>query len=898
MTVGDQALRDDIRYLGTVLGDTLVRQHGPELLELVEAARAATKARRRGRGEGAAGLLAGVDLPVAIQLVRAFTAYFYLANTAEQVHRLGASAHDRRTLADVFARLSDAAVAPEVLADAVVRLEVRPVFTAHPTEAARRSTLVKLTELASLLDQGHRGAPDAGRRRARIAELVELLWQTDELRADRPTPLDEARSFLYYFEELARGPLGDVLEELDLQLREAGSDLPPTGRPLHFGTWVGGDRDGNPAVTPAVTAAVVEMQQDHALRILIERVEALATRLSNSTRVVTCSQELTASLDDDAAELHEVAARFGGMNAFEPYRLKCAFIHARLQATLRKIRSGGAEPAAYGAPQQVISDLELMRSSLAEHRGTLVAEGSVRRTVRLVAAVGFRLATMDLREHAMRHHSALGALFAEVGDRRDTTADRDVRLQLLVAELEQRRPLSGPTTSLDTDPAQVLALFKEARVLLNRYGPDVFESYIVSETRGADDVLAAVVLAREGGLVDVHNGIARIGFVPLFETTAEVRAAGEILDSLLGVGYYRRLVDLRGRVQEVMLGYSDSSKHGGIATSQWELYKASRNLRDVAMHHGVELRIFHGRGGTVGRGGGPTGDAILAQPWGTVDARIKITEQGEVVADKYALPGLARDNLETAVAATIESALLHRSSRQPPATLGTWDEVMDVVSTAAYEAYRTLVDAPGFVDYYLSSTPVEELGALNIGSRPDRRPGEVHGIDSLRAIPWVFGWTQTRQIVPGWFGVGSGLSAARRGGHLTTLQDMVNRWPFFRTFLSNVEMTLAKADMEIASRYVRRLVEPELHHFFDNIVAEYDETTRELLSLTGQNELLADHPVLRRTLAVRDAYVDPINELQVSLLERARHGERDDPQLQRALLLTVTGIAAGLRNTG
>jgi phosphoenolpyruvate carboxylase len=538
----------------------------------------------------------------------------------------------------------------------------------------------------------------------------------------------------------------------------------------------------------------------------------------------------------------------------------------------------------------------VMDRSLRDAKGDLIADGALGRVVRMVRSSGFQLATMDIREHAAAHTSALTELFERVGVDY-SELDEAGKRQALETELHNPRPLKSQTTQVSDDTERTISTFDAIRKAQNRYGQQIIESYVISMTETPSDVLTAAVLAKEAGLIDVTGDTARIGLVPLVETIDDLRKSADLLDELLENDTYRKIVHLNGDNQQVMLGYSDSNKVGGITTSQWEIYKAQKVMRNVALKHGVRLSLFHGRGGTIGRGGGPTHAAILAQPFGTVDGTIKVTEQGEVISDKYGHPDIASRNLELTVASVLESSLLHRQSRKPKEILDAWTEAMESFSEGAYRAYRDLVEGPSLVPYFLASTPVEELGQLNLGSRPSRRPGGLGGIEDLRAIPWVFGWTQSRQIVPGWFGVGSGLQAARKAGYEEILNEMAAEWGYFQTFLSNVEMTLAKTDLEIANRYVTSLVSKEHRPILDRLHEEAALATEEVLTLTGQKELLESTPLMQRTFAVRDIYLDPINYLQVSLLGRARSGEQG-PDLDRSLLLTINGIAAGLRNTG
>jgi len=903
----DDRLRADIRLLGSLLGQTLVRQVGHELLDLVERVRELSRqGRESGGADEMAALLGQADPPTTIWLARAFSSYFHLANTAEQVHRAAALDRVRAEQGSAIQQMARGVAAdPNAAAElhrSIGDIELRPVFTAHPTEAARRSVLTKLRGVGELLEARSRGADaDLPAIDGRLAEIIDLLWQTDELRHKRPTPADEASAVNYYIHDLARHVVPRVVDDFVVQVRNLGVEVPAGATPVRLGSWVGGDRDGNPNVTPEVTVAVLANQHDLGIAMLVADVDAMITELSTSTQIIGVSQELTASTVEDARLLPETARRYGKLNAEEPYRLKASFVAQRLRNTRARIADGRSEvaPDEYVDAAALLDDLELMRASLSANRGQLVADGALTRLIRSVVAFGFQLATLDIREHAARHHTVLAAAFDGLGElaRPYVSLTPGERFGLLSAELQSRRPLLGPIPALDGAAADTFAIFTTLRSALDRFGAASVESYIVSMTKGPDDVLAAVVLAREAGLVDVHRGVARLGFVPLLETADELRAAGEIVEALLSEPSYREVVRLRGDVQEVMLGYSDSNKDAGITTSQWEIHRAQRLLRDAAAAHGVLLRLFHGRGGTVGRGGGPTHDAVLAQPFGVLQGPMKLTEQGEVISDKYLLPSLARHNLELALAAVAEATVLHRTSRLDFDLLARWDRTMDTVSEAAAAAYRALLADARLAEYFRASTPVEELSELNIGSRPARRDGEAT-LESLRAIPWVFAWTQSRQIVPGWFGVGSGLAAARESDGADALTEMFDGWHFFRTFISNVEMVLAKVDLNIAHLYVERLVDPSLHRVFDVIRAEYDLTVAQVLAVSGQARLLERQPALARTLETRDHYLDPISHLQVNLLARWRKGDEADPMLRRGLLLTINGIAAGLRNTG
>ena len=879
-------LRNDVRRLADLLGQTLARQEGEELLALVESVRLGV---REGQQDQ---ILSQLTDSQTISLVRAFSNFFNLANVAEQVDRSKVLAAEHKSggswLGKAVENIANARKTNPDFSDADLKewlenFSVRPVFTAHPTEAARRSVLSKMTTIAKLLEQ-----PDSQIKNERLAEAIDLLWQTDELRLGRPEPLDEAVNSIYYLDELLLETVPEVLAEFVNEVKKLGIDLSLSARPLRFGTWIGGDRDGNPNITAEVTKAAILLQNAHFTRTMFQHLDELRQALSISTKLAGVSKELEKSVAQDLEKLPEIEARYRRINVEEPYRLKATAIRHKLALTQARHVAGlphfpGRD---YQNTAELLQDFEIMRSSLEANNGSLIANGLIDRIMRSINAFGLTHATMDIREHSETHHKVLNQLFGG--------SDEELIDKYLISDT------NTDTKNLDEQGSKCFKTFTAINELIDRYGNEVIESYIISMTKSSNDVMAAVLIAKNAGLISLKEdkSFAKIGFVPLLETVAELRAAGEILDNLLSNKNYRKIVDLRGGVQEIMLGYSDSNKDAGITTSQWEIHKAQRKLRDIAIKHGVKLRLFHGRGGSVGRGGGPTYDALIALPWGSIDGQIKMTEQGEVISDKFGLPALAKENLELTLAAALEATVLNRKPRQPSKDLRNWDECMDLISENAFKAYRELVDQKDLPAYFYASTPVEQLGNMFLGSRPSRRPDAASGLESLRAIPWVFGWTQSRQIVPGWYGVGSGLKAAREAGKSDLLQSLLKEWHFFRTFISNVEMTLAKTDLEIAQRYVNALVDPSLHKIFEQIKKEFDLTVKELLLMTNEKEILGNQPILARTLQIRDTYLAPIQLLQISLLKRVRAQSEPDQLLARALLLTINGVAAGLRNTG
>ncbi|HCP72616.1 MAG TPA: phosphoenolpyruvate carboxylase, partial [Actinobacteria bacterium] len=717
------SLRNDVRKLADLLGQTLARQEGDELLSLVEAVRLSV---REGKQDEVLGKLTDAQT---VSLVRAFSNYFNLANVAEQVDRTKVLAEQRKTIGSWISRTVDRILKVQEATKDFDKKElqgwldnfsVRPVFTAHPTEAARRSVLSKMTTIAQLLEQ-----PDSPTKSERLAETIDLLWQTDELRLGRPEPLDEAVNSIYYLDELLQDTVPEVLASFANEVKRLGVELSPNAKPLSFGTWIGGDRDGNPNITAAVTKSAILLQNSHFTRAINRHLDELRQTLSISTKLAGVTKELEKSLAEDLEKLPEIEARYRRINVEEPYRLKATAIGHKLLLTQARHASGLPHFSGrdYKNTAELLQDFEIMHASLLANNGELIANGLLNRIYRTISAFGLTHATMDIREHSGVHRNLLTQIYGQLNSKQISEALKS----------QDKKEIKN----LDEVGKKCFDTFVTVNELIDRFGSEVIESYIISMTKSAEDVLIAALIARHAGLLslDDKKSFAKIGFVPLLETVAELRAAGEILDTLLSDKNYRQIVSLRGDLQEVMLGYSDSNKDAGITTSQWEIHKAQRKLRDIAIKHGVKLRLFHGRGGSVGRGGGPTYDALIALPWGSIDGHIKMTEQGEVISDKYGLPALAKENLELTLAAALEATILNRKPRQAAGDLNSWNECMDLISDNAFTAYRKLVDDPDLPAYFYQSTPVEQLGNLFLGSRPSRRPDAASGLDSLRAIP-------------------------------------------------------------------------------------------------------------------------------------------------------------------
>jgi phosphoenolpyruvate carboxylase len=954
-------LSADVNTLGRLLGDVLREQEGEAGFALVEEYRACTKQMRAAAGEegddfGEAGrrLRARTDrlgLDECRLLVRAFSAYFHLVNLAEEHHRLrvlrrrgqeGGDTPRGESVRQALVMAAAAGVPAERVRRLLASCLVEPVFTAHPTEARRRSVLFKLRRLSDLvrrLDDPRRTSRERAVLFDRIREKITSLWLTEEVRGQAPRVLDEVRNGLYYFEEALWGLVPRLYRELEDALDAAYPgetfEVPAF---LRFGSWIGGDRDGHPHVTAQVTEQTLRLHRETALALYEHELAELERELSVAAEPSDLSPELARSLQADAEAMPELAASLGGHFRHEPYRRKGGFMQARVAAArrlnaarLRERRPAGSategdddpvlgqaqrlwgsggppetpqpddDRIAYARPEELARDLRLMADSLRLHRGARIADGVLADLLRRVSVFGFHLARLDLRQHGRVLAAAAAEVLRAAGVESDLLArDLPDRARILAREIENPRPLLRAQGPYSPETAEAIALFQTVGRLQEELGPEACNVFIVSMTAGTADVLAPLLLAKETGLFDPATPRSTLQVVPLFETIDDLHRAAGLMRELFALPVYARHLQAWNGLQQIMLGYSDSNKDGGFVTANWELYRAQQSLVAACREAGATLLLFHGRGGAIGRGGGPTGRAIMAQPPGALSGRLRLTEQGEVAFARYAHSGIAHRHLEQTIHAVFRASL-------GPVGEGAhdgWTAEMEALSPLALESYRRLVyGQPDFVRYFHQATPIDAITGLRIGSRPARR--EDSGlIEDLRAIPWVFSWTQSRHGLPGWYGLGGAYAAhvqARGTEAPRRWAEMYREWPFFRSLIDNAQLSMGKADLAVARVY-DGLAEPALRErFFTTIAEEWRRTREAILAATGRSSLLDISPVLRRSIRLRNPYVDPLSFVQVSLLARLRarsddSGERET--LQRLLALTVNGIAAGLQSTG
>ncbi len=926
---GRERLSATIRLLGDRLGEIIRQQAGDDLFALEEGVRNRAKAiRSTGSAEQRDELLtivAATSTANARDLIKSFSIYFALVNLAEQMQRLW-TLRDRviahpdeprsESIEAAVQELRARGVAPDALRAWMEHALILLVFTAHPTEARRRTSLEKLRRISDMVERLRSTVltPDETERcLMQIDEDIVGLWQSDDIRMVRPSVIDEVKNGLFYFEST----LMDVVPRLYRDLERALARAYPGHQwqaptMLRYGAWMGGDRDGNPFVTPDVTVEAIRQLRSSALRHHIRQVEQLSQRLSQSDRHVEISPELAASLDADAALLPITAELLSRRNPHEPYRRKCTYIREKLRATLRHTEThqpdwfspGGLapEPYAYHHSSELVQDIRLMCDSLRANGAAVVADGELADWLRQAEVFGLHMATLDIRQHSERHEQALAEVLAYAGVCADFGAlGEHERIALLEAELQSQRPLIPTRLPYSDDTRETVETFRTIAAILEQLSPESIQTYIISMSRGAADVLTVLLFAREAGLYQPERQISRLNIVPLFETGADLAAAGRVVAACLAVPAYRAHLTLRGDLQEIMIGYSDSNKDGGYLAANWALYQAQIALRDLARQQNIELRLFHGRGGAIGRGGGPANQAILAGPPGAMSGQLKMTEQGEVISDRYATPDIAYRHLEQVVNAVLLAGF-PTSGDAPEA----WVSTLEELARIARQHYRSLVyDDPDFISYFRNATPIAEISRLNIGSRPASRK-KSDRIEDLRAIPWVFSWMQSRHTLPGWYGLGTALETYVGGGEgatarLELLQDMYARWPFFRTVIDNAQMILGKADLYIAEQYAALVPDTSVSaRIFGTIAQEHARSRRLVCSVAQIGELLENSPVLQRSIRQRNPYVDPLSYIQVELLRRLRT-DPDAPgheALEDAILLSISGIAAGVKNTG
>ncbi len=909
-------LRAEVRFLASMLGRVLIEQEGKSFFELVESIRQSAHELRSRYSPALEkkffARIRSLDLDKLTRVMRAFTVYFQLTNLAEDKHRIRRKRDYENqgniqpgSFEDILQRIVRAKVPAAQFENLMKELSIELVLTAHPTDAQRRSVFEKIFELERLLFNQEFRILTPRERQAiedRIYGQITLLWQTDELRRRRQTVLDEVDNGLFYLDEVLFDILPASIERF-YELAGRAYKKKMTPRPfMRFGSWIGGDRDGNPYVNHAVTLETLRRHKDLLLRRYIETTGKLVQEFSQSRYLVGVSSKLLRSIEEDSRRLPLFAGATKARSLGEPYRKKISFIHRKLINTLRlnalqaerKTAPDETIEACYENPVQFCTDLELILDSLRQHKG----EHLVRPIERLLLTLdlfGFHFARLDIRENAADMAEVTAEIAGVLREKRAPYRELDEAAKNeLLLELIASAPHTGIARMKLSDKAsEVMATLRAVQTIRSQNGTDAIRDYVLSMTHAKSDVLSVLWLACE-------TGNAGLQVVPLFETIEDLRQAPAVMQSLYEEPVYRRHLEKLGRVQQVMLGYSDSNKDGGFVASNWMLYEAQKELTRVAEKYRIKQTLFHGRGGSIGRGGGPANQAILAQPKGTIQGRIKITEQGEVVSSKYSNPHIAERNIELVSSAVVMASLLGPSA---PPQIGEWEKLMAALSETACRVYQEFVYNPDFVEYFTESTPIREVAGLNIGSRPARRR-DAGEIKDLRAIPWVFSWMQSRQTVPGWFGFGSAFNLVvrtRNMAGLSAFREMYQEWPFFKALIDFMQMSTQKADMHIAGCYANLVKNPQLREkYFNWIKREFEDTVQAILLITQQEEILQRQYTLQHSIRLRNPYVDPLSYAQIALLEKLRGTRKpgDREALERAVALSINGVAHGLRNTG
>jgi len=934
----DAPLKEDIRLLGRLLGDVLRDQEGEEVFAVVETIRQTAVRFRREADAGAAkeldGMLKILTREQTISVVRAFSYFSHLANIAEdqhhirrrRAHLLAGSNAQKGSINFALCKLKEAGVSEQTVGEFFDQALIAPVLTAHPTEVQRKSILDAEHDIARLLAE--RDLPLTPKEKAANMHLlrarIATLWQTRMLRYTKLTVADEIENALSYYRTTFLRELPGLYDDIESDIAQhygqgtaASDEQEPQVKPINapyiqMGSWIGGDRDGNPNVNGGTMQHALVRQATTILDFYLEEAHTLGAELSVSTLMIGCTPALQA-LADQSPDTSD-------HRADEPYRRALIGIYARLASTARALGAtnilrkevGHAEP--YASAAEFSADLQTLVESLTANHGAVLVRPRLSTLKRAADIFGFHLASLDMRQSSDIHERVLAELFAKAGGEPAYAAlDEDAKVALLLSELSQPRLLYSPYIDYSDETDSELGVLRAARQIRDRYGARAIRNYIISHTETVSDLLEVMLLQKEMGLLRIAAGDAEaeldLMVIPLFETIPDLQRAAGIMEAVMALPLVKGLIAKQGQIQEVMLGYSDSNKDGGFLTSTWELYKAETHLVTVFEKAGVKLRLFHGRGGTVGRGGGPSYEAILAQPHGTVNGQIRLTEQGEIIASKFSNKDIGRRNLELLVAATLEASLMPQSEDSAHLEqLSQFEAIMAEISDRAYKAYRNLVyETPGFTDYFFSATPIAEIAELNLGSRPASRKSTKR-IEDLRAIPWGFSWGQCRLLLPGWYGFGSAIGAWIADGdkpaRLAQLRNMAQAWPFFATLLSNMDMVLAKTDLAIASRYAELVQDKELRErIFKRITEEHANTLTILQDITGASERLTGNPLLARSIQNRIAYLDPLNHLQVELIKRHRAltidpAKATDERVHRGIHLSINGVAAGLRNTG